>query len=59
MKKYRVICYPNVDRIEKIVEAESVEEACNIAEALANLDTGFTALPNDVEEIKEEKNGYK
>ena len=53
MKKYRVTCYPNRDSYTVEVEANSVEEAIDEAEFIVNNDTGFTALPKDVEEIKE------
>ena len=53
MKKFRVTCYPNRDSYTIEVEANSVEEAIDEAEFIVNNDTGFTALPEDVEEIKE------
>ena len=55
MKKYKVKVYPNVEVYTTIVEAESVEEAIDIAEEICRNDTGFTAMPEDVEEIIEEE----
>jgi hypothetical protein len=54
MKKYKVTLYPSVNDYITIVEADSIEEAINIAEDEANINTCFTATEDDVTEIEDE-----
>jgi hypothetical protein len=54
MKKYKVICYPNVNSYQTEVEANSVEEAIEIAQDEASINCYFMAIESDVTEIEEE-----
>jgi Mg/Co/Ni transporter MgtE len=51
MKRYKVICYPNVKSYNTIVEAESVEEAIEVAQEEASINAYFMAVESDVEEV--------
>ena len=54
MKKYKVTLYPNVNDYKTTVEADSVEEAIEIAQDEASQNCYFMATESDVEEIEEE-----
>jgi len=54
MKKYKVILYPNVNDYKTEVEADSVEEAIEIAQDEASINCYFIALESDVTEIEED-----
>ena len=50
MRKYIVKLYPNVNSFEIEVEADSIDEAINEAEEIAQRNCCFIATPSDVEE---------
>lgn len=49
MPTYHVRCYPNWEYWDETVEADSIEEAIEIAEDYANQNCCFIATPEDVE----------
>jgi hypothetical protein len=54
MKKYRVTLYPNVNDYKTEVEANSIEEAIEIAQDEASINCYFMATDDDVTEIDDE-----
>jgi hypothetical protein len=54
MRKYKVVLYPNVNDYTTTVEANSVEEAIEIAQDEASINCYFMATESDVTEIEEE-----
>jgi hypothetical protein len=54
MKKYKVVLYPNVNDYRTEVEADSVEEAIEIAQDEASINCYFMATEDDVIEIEED-----
>jgi Mg/Co/Ni transporter MgtE len=54
MKRYDITLYPNVNDYRTIVEADSVEEAIEIAQDEASYNCYFMATKNDVTEIVED-----
>ena len=54
MTKYRVKAYPNWEKWEEEIEANSPEEAVEIMNQVANDNCCFIATLDDVEEILEE-----
>lgn len=53
MNKYKVICYPNVNSYETEIEADTIEEAIELANEEAEQNCCFFATEKDVEQIKE------
>ena len=53
MTLYKVICHPNWNEWECEVEANSVDEAIQIANEEADQNCCFIATKKDVEEIEE------
>lgn len=55
MKKYNITLYPNVNSYQITVEADSIEEAIEIAQEEASINCYFMATESDVvsEEIED------
>lgn len=51
--KYKVIAYPNWDKYETVVEANSIEEALEEAEEEANMNGCFIVENEDIEPLEE------
>ena len=52
MKKFRVVLYPNVNDYNTVVEADSIEEAIEIAQDEASINCYFMATESDVTELE-------
>ena len=52
MKKYKFTCYPSVDSFSGECEGDTIEEAIEDAQAISDVNYGFTVVESDLEEIE-------